>query len=104
MNGILERIERFLISQTEGEAPRLEGRQENNRPALGSGPTRESPVLPATRPRLCFAFDATASRSEAWEAAKKLTDVLFQALPGQLDVALAIHGGNRVHTFTEYMR
>jgi len=74
--------------QSEGETPRLEGRQEDNRHALCSGPKRESPVLPITRARLLFAFDATSSRAVAWEASQKITDVLFQALPGRLDVAL----------------
>ena len=55
-----------------------------------------------TRPRLVFAVDATASREPAWAAARQVTDALVQALPGELDVALAIHGGNRVHTFTSF--
>lgn len=100
MGGIFEGIKRFLISQSEGEAPGLEGRQ--NRPALGSGPTGEIPVLPVVRARLLFAFDATASREWAWEGSKKVTDALFEVLPGKLDVALAVHGGSRVHTYTRY--
>jgi hypothetical protein len=60
------------------------------------------PVLPKERERLLFAFDATASRSDAWEASKPLTDTLFEALPGQLDVALAVHSGGRVRCFTKY--
>jgi hypothetical protein len=55
------------------------------------------------RARLVFAVDATASRSAAWDTARRVTDTLFQALPGQLDVALAVHGGDRVHTFTEFV-
>jgi hypothetical protein len=55
-----------------------------------------------TRPRLIFGFDATASREPAWETARKVTDSLFGALPGALDVALAVHGGSRLHTFTEF--
>ena len=54
------------------------------------------------RPRLVFAVDATGSREHAWKAAKKLTDALLKALPGELDVALAVHGGGRVHTFTRF--
>ena len=54
------------------------------------------------RPRLVFAVDATASREPAWAAARKVTDTLVQALPGALDVALAVHGGARVHTFTPF--
>jgi hypothetical protein len=54
------------------------------------------------RPRLIFAVDATASREPAWVAARQVTDALVKALPGQLDVALAVHGGSRVHIFTEF--
>jgi hypothetical protein len=54
------------------------------------------------RPRLVFAVDATASREPAWAAARRVTDVLVKALPGELDVALAVHGGSRVHTFTGF--
>lgn len=54
------------------------------------------------RPRLVFGFDATASREPAWAAARKLTDALVQALPGELEVALAVHGGSRLHTFTDF--
>jgi hypothetical protein len=54
------------------------------------------------RPRLVFAVDATASREPAWAAARQVTDALVRALPGELDVALAVHGGNRVHTFTDF--
>jgi hypothetical protein len=55
-----------------------------------------------TRPRLVFGFDATASREPAWATARKVTDALVRALPGQLDVALAVHGGSRLHTFTNF--
>jgi hypothetical protein len=54
------------------------------------------------RPRLVFAVDATASREPAWAAARQLTDSLVKTLPGELDVALAVHGGSRVHTFTAF--
>jgi len=54
------------------------------------------------RPRLIFAVDATASREPAWFAARQVTDALVKALPGELDVALAVHGGSRVHTFTGF--
>jgi hypothetical protein len=54
------------------------------------------------RPRLVFAVDATASREPAWAAARQVTDALVKALPGELDVALAVHGGSRVHTFTPF--
>ena len=49
-----------------------------------------------------FAIDATASREPAWQAARETTDALFGTLPGQLDVALAVHGGSRLHTFTGF--
>jgi hypothetical protein len=55
-----------------------------------------------TQPRLVFAVDATASREPAWDTARQVTDALLLALPGQLHVALAVHGGSRVHTFTEF--
>jgi hypothetical protein len=58
---------------------------------------------PAERPRLVFAVDATSSRAAAWETAKKLQDRLFAAVPGELDVCLAVHGGNKVHTFTPFV-
>jgi hypothetical protein len=54
------------------------------------------------RPRLVFAVDATASRDPAWAAARQVTDSLVKALPGELDVALAVHGGGRVHTFSAF--
>jgi hypothetical protein len=54
------------------------------------------------RPRLVFAVDATASREPAWAAARQVTDALVKTLPGALDVALAVHGGSRVHTFTAF--
>jgi hypothetical protein len=65
-----------------------------------------TPQVPAesapTRPRLIFGFDATASREPAWATARTVTDALVQALPGELDVALAVHGGSMLHTFTEF--
>jgi hypothetical protein len=54
------------------------------------------------RARLVFGFDATASREPAWATARQVTDALVRALPGALDVALAVHGGSRLHTFTEF--
>jgi hypothetical protein len=49
-----------------------------------------------------FGFDATASREPAWATARQVTDALVCALPGELDVALAVHGGSRLHTFTDF--
>ncbi len=54
------------------------------------------------RCRLVFGFDATASREPAWATARQVTDALVRALPGELDVALAVHGGSTLHTFTEF--
>lgn len=59
-------------------------------------------ALAPKRPRLVFAMDATASREQTWEAAKATTDTLFTALPGSIDIALAVHGGGQVHTFTPF--
>jgi hypothetical protein len=69
--------------------------------ALGHARPPAATGTPA-RPRLIFAVDATASREPAWVAARQVTDALVKALPGQLDVALAVHGGSRVHIFTEF--
>jgi hypothetical protein len=66
---------------------------------------RAVPPVPAhasLRPRLVFGFDATASREPAWATARQVTDALVRALPGALDVALAVHGGGRLHTFTDF--
>jgi hypothetical protein len=60
------------------------------------------PPQPAARSKLVFAFDATSSRQHAWDTAVPLTDSLLSALPDQLDVALAVHGGEKVHTFTSF--
>jgi hypothetical protein len=71
------------------------------RTALGHAtPPAETGTPP--RPRLIFAVDATASREPAWAVARQLTDTLVKTLPGQLDVALAVHGGSRVHIFTAF--
>jgi hypothetical protein len=66
--------------------------------AVAPAPTDKIP----TRPRLVFAFDATASREPAWATARQVTDALVKVLPGELDVALAVHGGSRLHTFTDF--
>jgi hypothetical protein len=71
-------------------------------------PVREPPPLPPLpelpRARLVLAFDATASRSAAWATSTALTTSLLTALPGELDVALAVHGGGKLHTFTRFER
>jgi hypothetical protein len=69
---------------------------------IASKPEIEAGSSAPTRPRLVFAFDATASREPAWDTARQVTDALLRALPGELDVALAVHGGSRLHTFTEF--
>jgi hypothetical protein len=69
---------------------------------LGRADLLAAAIAPQQRPRLGFAFDATASREPAWNTARQITDALFTALPGQLDVALAVHGGGWVHTFIEF--
>jgi hypothetical protein len=87
--------------EPEPEQPRTPTLFEQIRALLPFG----APSLPATaptRPRLIFGFDATASREPAWATARTVTDALVKALPGELDVALAVHGGSMLHTFTEF--
>ena len=62
----------------------------------------ELPTVMPDRPRMIFGFDATASREPAWAMARGVTDALVKALPGELDVALAVHGGSLLHTFTGF--
>lgn len=71
------------------------------RPAKPQAGTAAAP-LPARRPRLVFGVDATASREAMWESAQRITDRMFDAIPGALDVALAVHGGSELHTWTEF--
>lgn len=71
-------------------------------PAMGQVNLLAAAVAPHRRPRLVMAVDATASREPAWHAARQVTDTLFNAVPGELDVALAVHGGSTVHTFTAF--
>lgn len=54
------------------------------------------------RPRLLFAMDATASRQASWNVAKEITGAMFEALPGELDVALAYHSGGRLQEMTQF--
>lgn len=76
------------------------------KPLAGQKPARDSLIAaaltPSRRPRLVFAFDATASREPAWELARQVTDSLFRVVPGELDIALAVHGAGAVHTFTPF--
>lgn len=83
-----------LLTQLRGLASRL---------LRGPAAIAPSPDAPwSGRPRLVFGFDATASREPAWATARQVTDALVRALPGELDVALAVHGGSSLHTFTEF--
>jgi hypothetical protein len=80
------------------------------------GPVTTRPAPPVTapvpppavadlpRPKLVFAMDGTASRETAVRMSVPLTDALLAALPGQLDVAFAVHGGGTLHTFTRFER
>ncbi len=47
-------------------------------------------------------MDATASHESAWNVAKEITDAMFKAVPGALDVALAYHGGGRLQEVTPF--
>jgi hypothetical protein len=75
-----------------------------DRPAKTAGPdpATRTTTTASQRPRLIFGFDATASREPAWATARQVTDALVRVLPGELDVAVAVHGGSRLHTFTEF--
>ena len=98
--GILRLIKQVVWPEIE---PPKRALPEPDKPRSVVSPApRVPPALREERARLVFAVDATASRSAAWEAAKQLTDILFEAIPGKLDVALAVHGGGRVHTFTAF--
>ena len=83
-------------------APRPPSLLEQIRALMPFGGGARQLATGVTRPRLIFGFDATASREPAWAAARKVTDALVKALPGELDVALAVHGGSMLHTFTEF--
>jgi hypothetical protein len=74
----------------------------SHRTAAIAGPDRDPLAAWSGRARLVFGFDATASREPAWATARQVTDALVRALPGELDVALAVHGGSRLHTFTDF--
>ena len=87
--------------ETEEAPPRAPSLFEHIRALLPFG-SSQVPATTPTRPRLIFGFDATASREPAWVTARTVTDALVKALPGELDVALAVHGGSMLHTFTEF--
>jgi hypothetical protein len=66
-------------------------------------PAAVEPTAPPLMGRMVLAVDATGSRQPTWEAAKQLTNTLFHAVPDVLQVALAVHGGGKVHTFTDFL-
>jgi len=68
------------------------------KPQMGAA----APATAARRPRLVFAVDATASREATWRSAQQITNKMFGVIPDALDVALAVHGGGDVHTFTAF--
>jgi len=47
-------------------------------------------------------MDATASREACWNVAKEITGAMFEAVPGELDVALAYHSGGRLREMTPF--
>src|SRR4051812_17092587 len=117
MSPMTDRPNFVLVSDPEPEAPSrppgpLVGHARRFATTVGSWLSRGTtaiagaePVPSATwsgRARLVFGFDATASREPAWATARQVTDALVRALPGELDVALAVHGGGRLHTFTDF--
>jgi hypothetical protein len=94
-NGLLARLKTLATTAVTAAAA-----------AMPASSHAEPPVEAGTPrgPRLIFAVAATASREPAWTAARRVTDALVKALPGELDVALAVHGGSRVHTFTPFTK
>jgi len=64
--------------------------------------TLQKAITNESRPRLLFAMDATASREQSWNIALEITGAMFEAVPGELDVALAYHGGGRVREITPF--
>lgn len=65
-------------------------------------PNYLSAATEARRPRIVFGIDATSSRQATWNDAKKITDVMFTALPGEVDIALAVHSAGTVSKFTDF--
>jgi len=69
-------------------------------PTLSSRPPPRASELPLSR--LLLGLDASASREAAMGTAIPLTDTLLTELPEQLEVALAVHGGGKLHTLTRF--
>jgi hypothetical protein len=85
------------------DLPPLPGPERAASPAPKDVPALwELPDLPSARKRLVFAFDTTASREPTWDKAVPMTDALLAALPEQLEVALAAHGGGEIKLFTGF--
>jgi hypothetical protein len=59
------------------------------------------PAMPRFRPRVVFCIDRTASRQDSFKPAKRLTDAVLGALPGELELSLASFGGEEV-TFSPW--
>lgn len=59
------------------------------------------PAMQRFRPRVMFSIDMTASRQDSIKPAKRLMDALLGALPGELELALASFGGEKV-TFSPW--
>jgi hypothetical protein len=73
--------------------------------AISATPKQEmlkKAIAHTERPRLLFAMDATASREACWNVAKEITGAMFEAVPGELDVALAYHSGGRLQEMTPF--
>lgn len=76
-----------------------------NSKAVAAPSTREvlaKALSSSTRPRLLFGMDATASREHSWDVAKRITAAMFEAVPGELEVALAYHGGGCLKELTPF--
>ena len=73
-------------------------------PPLAPVETQATPQFeqPGEPPRVVLGVDATASRTRAVKAARNLMGSLLTVFPGGLEIALAVHGGGRVHTFTAF--
>ncbi|MGE0280204.1 MAG: hypothetical protein AB7P20_06270 [Rhizobiaceae bacterium] len=72
-------------------------------PPVALAPVVAPPVVADLPPaKLVFGIDATASRAHALAASTALTQEVLSALPGRLQVALAVHGGGELHTFTRF--
>ncbi|MEL6441784.1 MAG: hypothetical protein AAFQ80_21335 [Cyanobacteria bacterium J06621_8] len=53
-------------------------------------------------PKLLMAIDATASRERCWSVAQEITEGMFLAVPKELEIGLAYHGGSKVREITSF--